>query len=216
MRVRAALTLLLFCMNAAVAAPFAVQVGEARLALDAPAGFSDVQGTGSPRLLELAESITSPSNRILLFALDDADVRRFGVGDPVELRRYAIVVTPKGLERDRVTPAAFQSFVGDSLRELGSPPQHADPKRHLDQQPAGRAGLLAELRREPQVVSVLQGARVSAKERRYLLSTTTLMLIRGKAVNLAVYTLYDRDADLEWIRAATARWVDDLQRLNSR
>ena len=211
----------LFCVlglwaSAAVAAPFAVQVGEARLALDAPAGFSDVQGTGSPRLLELAESITSPSNRILLFALEDGDVRRFSVGDTVELRRYAIAVTPKGMEREWVTPPAFQAFVGDSLRGLGQAAPSADVRGYLDRQPRGRAALIAELRRDPQVVSVLQGARVEAKEPRYLLSTTTLLLIRGKAVNLAVYTLYDRDADLEWIRAATARWVDDLQRLNSR
>ena len=211
-----ALLVLALWAGPALAAPFAVQVGEARLALDAPPGFSDVQGTGSPRLLELAESITSPSNRILLFALEDGDVRRFSVGDSPELRRYVIAVTPKGLERDRVTPPSFQAFVADSLRELGSAPQGGDVRAYLDRQPAGRGALLAELRRDAQVVSVLQGVRVSPKERRYLLSTTTLMLIRGKAVNLSVYSLYDRETDLDWIRAITARWVDDLQRLNSR
>ena len=81
----------------AIAAPFAVQVGDARLALDTPPGFSDVQMTGSPRLLELGEALTSASNRILLFALEDADVRRFSLGDPPQLRRYVIAVTPKGL-----------------------------------------------------------------------------------------------------------------------
>lgn len=213
---RTFLALLAAWLGQAAAAPFAVQVGDARLALDAPPGFSDVQGTGSPRLLELAESITSPSNRILLFALDDGDVRRFSVGDSPELRRYMIAVTPKGLERERVSPPAFQAFAADSLRELGAAPQGDDLRAYLDRQPAGRGALLAELRRDPQVVSVLQGARASPREPRYLLSSTTLMLIRGKVVNLSVYTLFDRDADLEWIRAATARWVDDLQRLNSR
>ena len=213
---RTLLALLAVWLGQAAAAPFAVQVGDARLALDAPPGFSDVQGTGSPRLLELAESITSPSNRILLFALDDGDVRRFSVGDSPELRRYVIAVTPKGLERDRVTPPAFQAFAADSLRELGAAPQGGDVRAYLDRQPAGRGALLAELRRDPQVVSVLQGARVSPREPRYLLSSTTLMLIRGKVVNLSVYTLFDRDADLDWIRAATVRWVDDLQRINSR
>ena len=38
--------------TSAIAAPFAVQVGETRLALDAPPGFADVQMTGSPRLLD--------------------------------------------------------------------------------------------------------------------------------------------------------------------
>ena len=206
---------LVLWLSPAFAAPFVVQVGEARLALDAPPGFSDVQGTGSPRLLELAESITAASNRILLFALEDADVRRFNVGDSPELRRYVIVVTPKGRERDRVD---FQAFVDDTLRDMGPAAQSPDVRAHLDRQPAGRGVLIRELRRDPQVVSVLQGARVSAKDKdpRYLLSTTTLMTVRGKTLNLAVYTLYDRDADLDWIRAATARWIEDLQRLNSR
>ena len=81
------LAVLLLAATSAVAAPFAVQVGDTRLALDAPPGFADVQSTGSPRLYELAEALTSPSNRILLFALEDADVRRFSLGDSLELRR---------------------------------------------------------------------------------------------------------------------------------
>jgi hypothetical protein len=42
------------------------------------------------------------------------------------------------------------------------------------------------------------------------------MLLRGKALSLAVYGAYDSPADLDWIRAITARWIDDLQRLNAR
>lgn len=210
---RTLLSLLAIWASAAAAAPFVVQVGEARLALDAPPGFADVQGTGSPRLLELAESITAPSNRILLFGLEDGDVRRFNVGDSPELRRYVIAVTPKALERDRVD---FQAYAADAVRELGQPPQVADVRRYLDRQQPGRGVPIGELRRDPQVVSMLQGARLAAKEPRYLLSTTTLMMVRGKALSLSVYTLYDRDADLEWIRAATTRWIDELQRLNSR
>jgi hypothetical protein len=81
----------------AAAAPFGVQVGDSRIGLDAPAGFSDTSFTGSPRLTELAETLTSPSNRILLFAISDGDLRRFMAGDPPELRRYMIAVTPKGM-----------------------------------------------------------------------------------------------------------------------
>ena len=118
----AALLAALVIASRAIGAPFAVQVGEVRLALDTPPGFSDVQMTGSPRLLELGEALTSASNRILLFALEDADVRRFSVGDPPQLRRYVIAVTPKGLETARVTLAAFQRLAADSLRDLGAGP----------------------------------------------------------------------------------------------
>jgi hypothetical protein len=203
------------------AAPFAVRLGLERVVLDAPPGFSDTTQLASPRLNELAESLTAASNRILLFAIGDADLRRFMNGDPMELRRYLIAVTPGGLERERVDPKLFAAFVGDALRELGTPAPAADYRKHLDSQPHGRASLLAELRREPDVVSVLQGARLPPqggfRERpQYLLSTTTLLLLAGKALNLAVYTAYESPADLEWIRFATERWVQELRRLNSR
>ena len=53
-----------FSLNC-TAAPFAVQVGEARVGLDAPAGFADTTFTASPRLQELSEALTPASNRIL-------------------------------------------------------------------------------------------------------------------------------------------------------
>ena len=59
------------------AAPFAVQLGDIRIGLDAPPGFTDTGFTGSPRLQELAETLTPASNRILLFAISDTDLRRF-------------------------------------------------------------------------------------------------------------------------------------------
>jgi hypothetical protein len=49
-----------------------------------------------------------------------------------------------------------------------------------------------------------------------VLSTTTLLLLRGKALNLAVYSAYETDLDVEWIRTVTARWIDEIKRLNAR
>lgn len=202
------------------AAPFAVQVGEARIGLDAPSGFADTTFAASPRLQELGEALTSASNRILLFALSDADLRRFTLGDPLELRRYMIVVTPRGMERERLGDGTFKQFVSQALTGLGAPPAEKDLMKYLDSRPSGATSLLAELRKDNDVVSVLQGARTKGpgffERSKYLLSSTTLMLVRGKALSLSVYTQYDDPADLEWIRATTARWVEELKRLNSR
>jgi hypothetical protein len=204
------------------AAPFAAQVGEARIGMDAPPGFSDTGFTGSPRLQELAESLSSASSRILLFAISDLDLRKFMVGDPPELRRYMIAVTPKSLERERVSPAMFSQLVGDALRGLGpAAPPEKNAAEYLDAQPPGSPRLLAELRRDPDVVSVVQGTRLPPTGRfdekpLYLLTSTTLMLLRGKALNLSVYSAYESAADLEWVRSITARWIGELQRLNSR
>ena len=210
----------LFLALSANSAPFAVQVGEARIGLDAPPGFADTVFTGSPRLQELGEALTSASNRILLFAVSDADMRRFTLGDPLELRRYMIVVTPRGTERSRMTESAFKLFVGEALRGLGELPAASDFAKYLDSRPAGAVSVLAELRREREAVSVLQGVRSKGSgffaRSQYLLSTNTLMLLRGKALSLSVYTQYDDAADLEWIRVTTARWIEELKRLNPR
>src|SRR5688500_17885880 len=191
---RGFLTSIVLAASNALAAPFAVQVGDARLALDAPPGFADTQFTGSPRLQEIGESLTSASNRILLFALSDADLRRFTLGDPLELQRYMIVVTPRGMERERVSEAAFKQFTGESMRGLGTPPAETDLLKYLDSRQIGVVSLLQELRNDPDVVSVLQGVRSKGggffERAKYVLSSTTLMLVRGKALGLSVYTQY--------------------------
>jgi hypothetical protein len=223
---RFAVSLLVFFSLTANAAPFALQLGDARVVLDAPVGFADTTFTGSPRLQELAESLTSPSNRILMFAISDGDLRRFTVGDTPDFRRHMLVVAPKGSERERITSEGFQRFVGDALRELGKPPAGTDYPNYLEQQPADQVSLLAELRRDPTAVSVLQGLRLPPTKKpgmfsrgepsRFVLLSTSLVLLRGKGLNLSVFTMYESPADLDWIRATTARWIEDLQRLNSR
>ena len=218
---RLAVSLLAFLSLTAQAAPFAVQLGEVRVALDAPPGFADTGFLGSPRMQDLAETLTSASNRILMFAISDTDLRRFMAGDPMEAKRYMVIATPRGSERDSLSAGGFARLAGDSLRELGPVPSgDTDYPRYLDRQPAGRASLLAELAREPTVMSILQGTRLPPQRRNepptYVLSTTTLMLLRGKALSLAVYSAYETDLDMEWIRSATARWIEDLKRLNAR
>ncbi len=210
-----------FAAAPAAAAPFALQLGDTRLALDAPPGFADTGFTGSPRLIDLAQSLTSASNKILLFAISDADLRRFTLGDPLEMHRYMIIVTPKGLEREWVNPAQFAAFVDDALRGAGAPPPDRNFIKHLDAQPPGVASVLAELRRSSDVVSVLQGTRLPAAGRsddkpQYVLSTTSLVYLRGKALSLAVFAAFDAPQDLQWIELTTARWIEELQRLNAR
>src|SRR5690348_5936727 len=101
------------------AAPFAVRLGSEKIILDTPPGFSDTGDLDFPRLNDLAATLTSASNRILLFALSDADFRKFTQGDQLDWNRYMIAVTRKGLENVRVTPEQFARFVSDSVQGLG-------------------------------------------------------------------------------------------------
>ena len=201
------------------AAPFAVRLGQERMVLDAPPGFADTMDLASPRLLELAQSLTSASNRILLFALTDADLRLFSVGDSPALQRYLLVATPRALERDSVGLSQFRDFAMESLRGLGEAAKPADVRAFLDAQPVGRASLLRELRREPLAVSLLIGTRLPPRvgdTPQYLLFTTTQLLLRGKVLGVSVYTGFNDAADAAWLLDMTQRWTDELQRLNAR
>lgn len=206
----------------AIAAPFATSIGGERIVLDAPPGFADTGFLASPRLQELAESATSASNRILLFAITDADLRRFMLGDSYELRRYMLVVTPKAMERDRVSDAQFAVLAAESLRDLVPPTPGIELRNYVERQPEGKVALLAELKREPGLVSILQGARLvhpgtgffGRPRTALVLSTTTLLHLRGKALQLAVYSGYGSPEDVAWITSVTERWIAELQRLN--
>ncbi len=202
------------------AAPYAVPIGGERVVLDTIPGFTDALPSGSPRLLELAESLASASNRILLFALTDGDLRRFTLGDRADLKRYMLVVTPGHLERERVSTAQFKALVEDAQRDAGKPGDIADFRKYLEERPVGQISALAQLRQGADAYSVLLGARVTAggwlAKAEYLLSTSTLLLVRGKALNMSIYTSFDSPADLDWIRFATERWIDTLQKLNAR
>jgi hypothetical protein len=163
---------------------------------------------------------------VLLFAISDGDLRRFTVGDPPELRRYMLVATPKALQRERIAAPAFERMAAEAMRGFTPLPEGSDIAKALESQPVGQASALAELRRDPAVLSLLQGTRLqptriprlfgSDERQNYLLSSSTLMLVRGKALNLHVFTAYDSAQDAAWLRTATAQWVDQLQRLNGR
>jgi hypothetical protein len=214
-----ALSLLASLALNCAAAPFAVRLGEARVVLDAPPGFADTLDLASPRLQELAEALTSASNRILLFALTDADLRRFSAGDTPELRRYLLVATPRAIERDSVGLNQFRAYAADSVRALGNPVEPAEMAKVLDQGPVGRPVVLRELRRTPVMLSLLVASRVPPRvenKPEYLLYTQTLMLVRGKALSVAAYSMVESPADQEWLLGVTQRWTEELQRLNGR
>ena len=209
---------------ACAAAPFAVRLGIERIVLDTPPGFTVTTELASPRLQALSEALTPASNRILMFALSDGDVRRFTQGEQLDARRYMIAVTPRGLELNRVSPEQFATLVADSLEGLGKAADTGpDLIKYLESQPIGKASLISELKKETTLVSVMQATRLpslpgttfweSAKPQ-YLSFTTTLFLVRGKALQLSIYSLYETPADTDWLKTITQRWQDELLRLN--
>lgn len=212
------------CSATAVAVPFGVQLGSDRLMLDAPPGFFDSAGFGSPRLTEFAENIAEPGSRVLVLALSEADSRRFSAGDSLELRRYLLAVAPRAQERERISTAQFASLLQESARTMAAPAQEPpDYRLWLEGRPPGQPHVIAELRRDAQVFSVLMGTMVPQVAKNFWtptppplfkLSTMTLTHLKGRAVYISAYSAYESPADVFWIRDITSRWVAELQRLN--
>jgi hypothetical protein len=219
-----ALLLAVLSLNCA-AAPFAVRLGNEKIVLETPPGFTDTVDLASPRLQDFAETVNTPTNRVLLFGLTDSDMRRFQLGDKLEVRRFVMIATPRALEQQRVTPQQFSSFVDDYVGVLGKPAQFTDLVKYLESQPIGRSSLLGELRKDPTVVSVMQATRLEPlpgykfyerSKPQYLVYTTSMLLVRGKALQMQLFSLGENVADVEWMRTATQRWADELHRLNPR
>jgi hypothetical protein len=203
------------------AAPVTFSVGGERLVVDTVPGISDVMPLASPRLIELAESLTSASSRIILFGLTDADIRRFMQGDKTDLKRYVLMTTPIYLERERVSPAQFKVLIDDAQRDSGMAPDVADYRKYLDEKGRSSVVALAQLARTDTMYSVLVGARLPEEglsgwwsKPQYMLSTNTFLLVRNKALSLSVFSSYDGPADVEWIRYVTDRWVQNIIQLN--
>ena len=161
---------------------------------------------------------------MLVFALADADARRFAGGDALDLRRYLLAVTPRAKERERIGAAQFADLVDVAERDINasfqSPP---DYRIYMQGRPAGQTTLLQKLRRDPKAISLLYGTMVPQpppsiwredKPPVFKLSTTTLALIGGRAVYLSAFSAYDSPADVFWIRSITETWLEELQRLN--
>ncbi|HUK05152.1 MAG TPA: hypothetical protein VLV90_08755 [Burkholderiales bacterium] len=205
------------------AEPFSVRIGTEKIVLDTPPGFADTVSLGSPRLQDFAEGFNTASNRLLLFGVTDADMRRFTLGDKLEANRFVMVATPRAQEQQRVTPEQFADFMRDSMNAFGKTIEVKDLVKFLEKQPIGKSNLLAELRREPGVASVMQATRLApipgyrfydSDKPQYLVYTTSLVLVRGKALQLSVYSLTETGTDLGWLRGTTQRWADELRRLN--
>src|SRR5262245_20245451 len=196
--VRALVSLLAAFSLHCAAAPFALQVGDVRLAFDLPAGFADALPTGSPRVQDLAESFTAASNRVLVFALSDADMRRFNSGDAPELKQYLLVVTPKALEQERMSLQAFERYVRDGLRSIGTPIE-GDFTKTMENRLPGEPALIAELARNPEAVSVMRAVRLPPPEglfsyfkpSQYVLTSSSVHLLRGKPIHLNLTTGYE-------------------------
>ena len=98
-----------------------------------------------------------------------------------------IAVTPRELERERLSPQRFAELADAAQRELGEPvPAGKSFAEYFDQQPIGKSSVLGELRRDAEVRSLLLGScrpqpqPPGTQKQQYALSTTSLIWCAAK------------------------------------
>jgi hypothetical protein len=225
--VRMLTALLLFLAVAfdCAADPYAVRIGHDKVVLDVPGGFTDSLNLGSPRLQDFAASVSVPSNRILAFGLTDADMRRFQLGDKIEVNRFVLVATPRSLEQQHLNSQQFADYAKDLVDALGKPVKASNLAQYLESQPIGKRSLLAELRRDPAAVTVVQAVRLEPvpgyrfyerDKPQYLVYSSTLLHVRGKVLQVSLFSLSETATDVEWLSGASKLWADELLKLNAR
>jgi hypothetical protein len=111
-----------------------------------------------------------------------------------------IAVTPRDLERERLDEQRFAELAETTVRELGErAPTGKSFAEFFEKRPVGAPAVLSDLRREADLRSVLVAVRVQAQARsgtpQYMLSTATLMRVRGKMLSISVHTAYEGPAD---------------------
>jgi len=138
------------------------------------------------------------------------------------LKYYLLAVTPRALEQDRMSLQAFERYVRDGLRGLGKPIK-GDFTKVLETRPMGEAVVIAELLTDPDAAAVLRAIRIPPPEglfsyfkpSQYVLSSSAVILLRGKALTLSLTSGYESKADIDAMRTVMLRWIDDLRRLNA-
>jgi hypothetical protein len=235
--IRALITALsLFCLTASVPAQappsfHAARVGPVEVQLPVPAGFSEATSL-SPRLRELGETFTPPSNRLLAFYLSNGDLKLLANAEPPVMDRYFMIQTLRATERDVIslqdmtaaknilrnqhksTLARLQPLMDAHMaaasKKLGS--QVGAPELSIK---AGEVLPLEIFDERSNSLSWVMLNKIAVNTGTLtreipLVVAMTTMTMRGKLVYFFVYSHYNGQADIDWARAATMEWLASL------
>ncbi len=210
------------------ATPFDAYVAGASLALPVPAGFSE-PSSEAPILRSRAELMTVPQMRLLAVFVDDSDLRAVQQGTTPNLKRYFMISVPRANEANSFDAYAFRAVKSEVTGQNQTAANQAREvvKRHTDSVartigaqsgfPAlslqiGELRQLGVFHESDSSISTLAVTKVSGADGIAEFSTTmaqatSVVLLNGKIVFLAVYTRVDNDADYLWLREQSESWI---------
>jgi hypothetical protein len=234
-RIAAVVSLALCCSGALGQSPrtaITAQVGDAKIMLVAPKGDFAQVTSAVPELARLGQEFTPPTNRLLAHFVRTPDLQPKTASRNVVFTRYFLVQTSLKGEPIAVDPDQFgrakKIFHGQQAEMLAKldPPVAALVPRvgklkaaELDGLKPGDffpAGIFQDTDRALSfgTLSRLQYTEGKYKAESLMLTVTTILLIKQKAIFLYTYTKFNGPADLAWAKSTALAWSNEILALN--
>ncbi len=227
------------CLAAALFAPVAtalaappstvrLQVNGQALPFPVPQGYVDAASL-SPDLQRMGEAMTGPSNRLLAFWVDPAEVRAMSAGQAEGLKRYFMLQVHRRREGMVLSAADFQgvrnAVIGDQatfMQQLRQQmPKVADSVSQQVQRATGDSKVqlkVGELQPlgvvfdEPQAFAYLMRTVFDVGDGRPMpmLLGTVMVRHQDRLVGLGAYAVDDGPHAEAWVRQSTKAWARAL------
>lgn len=227
------------CLAAALIAPVAptlaappstvrLQVSGQALPFPVPQGYMDAASL-SADLQRMGESMTGPSNRLLAFWVDPAEVRAMNAGQAEGLKRYFMLQVHRRREGMPLSAVEFQTVrnavIGDQaaftqqlrqqvpkVAEQVSQQVHrsgGDPKVQLKVGDLQPLGVLFD---EAQAFGYLLRSTVDVGDGRPMpmLLGTVMVRHQDRLIALGAYAVDDGPSAEAWVRQVTRAWAQAL------
>ncbi len=228
--------LLPFGSFAAAPASVTVKIGDGTIAIPAPDELVNPVFK-APHLAKAATPLmTAPGLRLLGVFILPSQLERYLEGEVPDLQRYSVVQTPHILEELLTTKEAFENMkarirtrttaevesirkaaqlaVEDKARVLGE--KTGDDKYSMSLDSLENAGVFDET---PTSISTASHTTYTAKSKGKIVSapvvySTTAVLVKGKVISLYVYSRFNGEADVAWVKGVALQWKQGLEQAN--
>lgn len=212
-----------------------VDIGGVKIDVQAPNGFHEISSL-SPETRKLAETMTPPNNRLLAVFVSEEDLGRIMKGETPEFGRYMFLQVFWKLENTNISNRQFQQLA-TQLKEQ----QNTLLNKVKDKVGVLVEGAAEKISKEYELslkmkigeqvplgiffeqsnavgFAILAKYKVEAEGEKldYVVAGgTSYLLARGKLLYAYVYSTYETQDDVNWVRSKSKEWVDSLLTSNN-
>ena len=211
-----------------------VDVGGVIIDVQAPVGFHEISSLSS-ETRERAEIFVVPGNRLLAVFVSEGDLGRIMIGEAPEFKQYMMLQVFRKLEYQRISNAQFEQLVAKTTGQQNTLLSKVEDK--VDTVLEGAADRLSEeyeISLKMTVGEVVPlgvffeqtNAMGFASLAKYQIATegenldhviagsTSFLLARDKVLFAYVYSRYESQENIDWVRSKSKEWVNSLLKSN--